>query len=69
MEVDEFDDTDEIVVNVFDEISWRLGSAYFGFADDAGRGSDREKGNDVSASSKHDDEDEQPGMKHGDDGN
>jgi hypothetical protein len=36
MEVNEFDDTDEIVVNVFDEISWRLGSAYFGFADDGG---------------------------------
>jgi hypothetical protein len=31
MEVDEFDGTDEIVVDVFDEISWQLGSTYSGF--------------------------------------
>ncbi len=36
MEVDEFDDTDKIVVDLFDEISRRLGSAYPGFVNYGG---------------------------------
>ena len=36
MKVNETDDTDEIVVDVFDEISRRLGSAYFGFVNYGG---------------------------------
>jgi hypothetical protein len=40
MEVDEFDDTDEILVDVFDEISRRLGSAYSGFINYGGYVSD-----------------------------
>ena len=36
MEVDEFDDTDEIVVDIFDEISRRLGSVHSGFVNFSG---------------------------------
>jgi hypothetical protein len=36
MEVDETDDTDEIVIDVLDEISRRLGTTYSGFVDCGG---------------------------------
>nr|BAD37248.1 hypothetical protein [Oryza sativa Japonica Group]BAD37665.1 hypothetical protein [Oryza sativa Japonica Group] len=36
MEVDRIDDTDDIVIDVFDEISRRLGSTYSGFVNYSG---------------------------------